>query len=272
MTNEQWLTCNDPALMLDLLRDNRLFSRRKGRLFAVSVCRRVWDLLSTANQEAVETAEMFADGQASAEDLVAAYHAAGRRVVKAAQVSGVTSPDDPQFARRAGANPDAVMETFGCFAALHCSFSTPDWTRADAPAFLGGYADLTAISAAWVAATSATVVQQGEHAEWKAMFDGHERQERKAQCSLLHDLFSPFWATPSIEPSWHADTIKRLGEAAYEHRLLPSGHLEPDRLAVLCDALLDAGWPPDHELLAHLRGSALHVRGCVALDVLLERE
>jgi hypothetical protein len=38
---------------------------------------------------------------------------------------------------------------------------------------------------------------------------------------------------------------------------------------VLCDALLDAGCPQDHELLAHLRSPGPHVRGCQGLDLIL---
>jgi hypothetical protein len=42
-------------------------------------------------------------------------------------------------------------------------------------------------------------------------------------------------------------------------------------MPILADALLDAG-ADDEELLAHLRSSGLHVRGCFALDLILGRE
>jgi hypothetical protein len=71
---------------------------------------------------------------------------------------------------------------------------------------------------------------------------------------------------------WHDGLIVRLAQAAYDDRLLSSGHLDPARLAVLCDALLDAGCPPDHELLLHMRGPGPHYRGCWAIDVLTGRE
>jgi hypothetical protein len=56
--------------------------------------------------------------------------------------------------------------------------------------------------------------------------------------------------------------------AAYEGRVSPAGGLDADRLAVLADALEDAGCA-DPDLLAHLRGPGPHVRGCWALDLVL---
>ena len=56
-----------------------------------------------------------------------------------------------------------------------------------------------------------------------------------------------------IEPGWVTPAVAGLARAAYDERLLPSGDLDPDRLAVLADALEDAGCSDD-ELLGHLRG------------------
>ena len=61
----------------------------------------------------------------------------------------------------------------------------------------------------------------------------------------------------------------RLARAAYEERELPSGHLDRARLAVLADALEEAG--ADAELVEHLRGPGPHWRGCFVLDFLLGR-
>jgi hypothetical protein len=57
--------------------------------------------------------------------------------------------------------------------------------------------------------------------------------------------------------------------AAYEERELPSGHLNRHRLAVLADALEEAG--ADAELVGHLRGPGPHVRGCWVVDFLTGR-
>jgi hypothetical protein len=96
------------------------------------------------------------------------------------------------------------------------------------------------------------------------------------QPALVRDIFGPLPFRPlqPLAPSllaWQDGQVIRLAQAAYEHRLLPSGHLDSQRLAVLCDALLDAGCPADDELLLHLRGEGPHWRGCFALDALLGR-
>jgi hypothetical protein len=100
--------------------------------------------------------------------------------------------------------------------------------------------------------------------------------EGNAQATLLRDIFGNlFRPPPAINPAWLTwgnGTVKQLAQAVYEERALPSGHLDPARLAVLADALLDAGCPQDHALLLHLRGPGPHVRGCIAVDRLTGRE
>ena len=49
-----------------------------------------------------------------------------------------------------------------------------------------------------------------------------------------------------------------------------TGTLDDARLAVLADAVEEAGCP-EEELLAHLRSPGAHVRGCWAVDLLLSR-
>jgi hypothetical protein len=111
---------------------------------------------------------------------------------------------------------------------------------------------------------------------WDASKTTEFLQERAAQAGLLRDLIAnPFRPPPGIEPAWLAwqdGLVVKLALAAYEQRLLPSGELDTARLAVLCDALEEAGCPPGHELLLHLRGPGPHVRGCFALDLLLGRD
>jgi hypothetical protein len=63
-------------------------------------------------------------------------------------------------------------------------------------------------------------------------------------------------------------TARSLAKAAYQERRMLSGHLDPARLAVLSDALEEAGCT-DAEILSHLRSPGPHVRGCWALDLIL---
>jgi len=130
---------------------------------------------------------------------------------------------------------------------------------------------------------------------------------RPLQAALLREVFGNPWRQ-SVVPfqwvpkDWLTPTVLSLAQAAYEERL-PDGTLDPVRLAVLADALEEAGcvgdspcrrcggrgeirsghpmsWPdcgacggtgrvPVHPLLAHLREPGPHVRGCWALDIVL---
>jgi hypothetical protein len=100
--------------------------------------------------------------------------------------------------------------------------------------------------------------------------------ERAGQVALFFDVFGPavLRPLPALHPKWLAwkeGLVRGLAEAAYEERCLPEGTLDPARLVVLADALEEAGCT-EAELLGHLRGSGPHVRGCWALDVVLEKE
>jgi hypothetical protein len=91
--------------------------------------------------------------------------------------------------------------------------------------------------------------------------------------TLLRDVFANPFRSATVDPAWLAwndGTPGRLAEAAYAERELPSGHLSPARLALVADALEDAGCD-DAELLGHLRSAGPHVRGCWAVDRLTGR-
>src|SRR5262245_18565522 len=75
----------------------------------------------------------------------------------------------------------------------------------------------------------------------------------------------------ALNPNWLTPTVINLAAAAYEERVLPSGELDTARLAVLSDALEDAGCE-DADLLGHLRSPRPHVRGCWAVDLILGKE
>jgi hypothetical protein len=78
---------------------------------------------------------------------------------------------------------------------------------------------------------------------------------------------------PAADPSCLArrdGTVPRLAQVAYEERFLLSDRLHRARLAVLADALEEAGCS-DAALLDHLRGPGEHVRGCWAIDLLTGR-
>ena len=109
MNEEQWLSDADPTLMLDYLRESGRASDRKLRLFAVACCRRLLHLRwPDSVQEALEVAERFADGQATAEDLrraaadAARYDGAFPLGLRAGAVARACGPDARDAASATG--------------------------------------------------------------------------------------------------------------------------------------------------------------------------
>jgi hypothetical protein len=114
--------------------------------------------------------------------------------------------------------------------------------------------------------------------------------------------------SPVLNPAHCTPTVRNLAQAAYDDRDEATGHLDPLRLAILADALEEAGCAdapgrtvsevvrlaqsvrgccsrhadnaacdclrnavPDG-ILAHLRPPGPHVRGCWAVDLILGKE
>src|SRR5690348_7963242 len=74
MTEQQWLSATDPQQMLEFLRDSGRLTGRKGRLFAVAVCRRIWHLLTDeSSRELLKAVERWADGETGFLPVAAAY-------------------------------------------------------------------------------------------------------------------------------------------------------------------------------------------------------
>jgi hypothetical protein len=85
---------------------------------------------------------------------------------------------------------------------------------------------------------------------------------------LFRDVFGNPFRPVSLDPRWRTSTVVSLAQAAYDERILHAGHLDPARLAVLSDALEEAGCT-DEATLSHLRSPGPHVRACWVVDLLL---
>jgi len=86
--------------------------------------------------------------------------------------------------------------------------------------------------------------------------------------ALLRDIIGNPFGPTILDATWKMPAVLSLAQAAHDERTLPSGHLDNTRLAVLSDALEDAGCT-DADVLDHLRSPGHHVRGCWALDLVL---
>jgi hypothetical protein len=102
---------------------------------------------------------------------------------------------------------------------------------------------------------------------WQARF----QQEQEAQCRLVRCIFGNPFRPATLDPAWRTPDAVALARTAYEERELPAGTLDLARLAVLADALEEAGCT-DPAILGHLRGPGTHVRGCWAVDLLVGKE
>jgi len=94
--------------------------------------------------------------------------------------------------------------------------------------------------------------------------------DKDLQEVILRDIFG---SPPAIERAWlawHGGTVANLAAAIYEERQLPSGRLDSSLVAVLADALEDAGCT-DADMLEHCRRKGEHYRGCHVVDAVLQR-
>jgi hypothetical protein len=264
VTDGQWLSSTEPTPMLDFLQTSGKLSERKARLFAVACCRHIWTLSPDwRTRKAVEVAERHADGEAMQEESGAVHVAA-----EACSAEAEAAAND---AMRAMSHGDYVWYA----ARAAASFAARAAVRTAAAQAREAAEDcVTAASATCTASLAAHWWGQEDPAA-EAERASIETTARHFQCDVVRDIFgNPFAAAPQIDPAWltwNNGTVKRLAEAAYQERLLPQGTLDPARLAVLADALEEAGCGHG-ELLGHLRGRGPHLRGCWAVDLLSGRE
>jgi hypothetical protein len=278
MTEAEWQTCTDPIAMVEFLRGSATSedsvtwwdSRwrvdgpaagvdRKYRLFACACCRRIWDRIPEAcNRDAVIATEDYLEGCLPVSALREAFIASsavewnedgtkrsesGYWVVKylgrgfykmSAAASALVVASRVMFMADEGYRREAEV-AFGCSSHAGAGVFSPPF-------------------------------------RWPLPVPAAVAIERDALAALLRCVFgNPFRATPAIDPAWlkwNRDTARKLAEAAYAERSLPDGALDGGRLAVLADALEDAGCA-DAELLGHLHAAGPHARGCWAVDLVL---
>jgi hypothetical protein len=230
MTEAEWLTSQDPALMTFFLRETA--SDRKMRLFAVARCRRIWPLLSDErSREAVEVAERFAEGEATPAELDAARAAAcGAYQDGSAAFHGFRS----DIKRPHSVAPHA--------AAIHTADPS------------GWHAGECARSAAYALFHNVPPFTQPEA-------DAAARPELIAQTQLLRCVFGNPFRAVAFDSLWQTETVLALARIMYASR-------DFSGMPILADALQDAGCE-NEDILNHCRRPGEQVRGCWVLDLVL---
>jgi hypothetical protein len=245
MTELDWQACTEPSLMLELLGNK---PRRKLKLFGCACLRRIWHLLTDLRcKQLVEVAEKDADGRAQHRELA--------DVIRQAK----------------GRNLRDAAGRFGLFA----FWALRDWMECPGP---HAWHHTKAMKLAHYAANAIAhqlYYSNRENSDEVAMnspvWIATSAAEWVTQCTMLRGIFGNPFRPISSNPSWLTPTVLGLAEAAYDNRNLPAGTLDNSRLAVLADALEDAGCD-NADILNHLRQPGEHVRGCWLLDLLLGKE
>jgi hypothetical protein len=202
---------------------------RKLRLLSCAMARRAQHLIPAPGcLAAIEAAELYADGLLAEEGCVEAADAF----------------DEVRRSRYPAMQPDHDDAWTAVYIATHRRWQSEH----------DGYFGDRRWELAWgVAKDAVAALGPGEAA---------------AQAVLTRCVFGSPFRPIGLDPALRTPLVVSLGKAAYEERLLPSGHLDPQRLAVLADAIEETGHRAAG-LIDHLRVTGPHVRGCFAVDTCL---
>jgi hypothetical protein len=89
--------------------------------------------------------------------------------------------------------------------------------------------------------------------------------------ALLREVFGNPFRPVNVPDTWRTSDVRTVALATYQSPDPATGQLDLARLAVLADALEEAGCD-DATLLAHLRSPGPHVPGCWVVDAILGKE
>ncbi len=232
MTEAEWLAGTDPQKLLEYLQDRA--SERKLRLFAVACCRQFDGLPDEETELAVNLAESFSDGLVSKEAVVTAQDSLY-------QLYRTVGPDQRYLVSYHACETRSPINAVGV-----------------AEGVIRGQA---------AARYFADTVKE----EWHVIFSSVQKEQGLALTTILREIFGNLFRPASLHSAWlawHDATLPKLAQAIYDERDLPSGHLDTTRMAILADALEDAGCT-DETILSHCCGAGPHVRGCWVVDLLL---
>lgn len=235
----QDMSC-DTLMALDELRIIGKEDERKLRLFSCALCRLVWPMITEGVcRHSVETAEAYADGLVSEEEL------------KSARRNALKAKKTRRHPAEESANGAATEASFkggwgaACNALLHVVNAG---SRVSFP-------------------SKTQLVSSMSRDLWPTRDDG-----LRCTLGLFHCIFgNPLHAAP-LKSSLLTPRVLDLARAVYEQRVMPQGTFDPQKLVALAGELRDAGCE-DLAVLGHLQeAGAVHVRGCWVIDRLLQRQ
>jgi hypothetical protein len=228
MTEQEWLTASDPTPLMEFLREK--VSDRKVRLSAVACVRPVENSFTRVRlKEAVAAAELFADGATSAEKL--------------ATVAG---------------DIRTLMSHMAPFPANAAAYAT-----ILQPALKSFYDASIYVLQFHCFAARASSKGANRRQVNRARDTEHSRQTH-----IVRDIFGNPFRPVTFSPAWRTPLVTALAQTIYDDRHLPSGLFNNRSMAVLADALEEAGCD-NAEILNHCRQPGVHVRGCWVVDLLL---
>jgi hypothetical protein len=232
MTEAEWLAATTPFKGLEFLAE--IASDHKFRLFCAAVCREIWDLIKLPEaRNLLLVIEDFADGKVPLEDMDAALD----RLI-------------------AVENSDWYDEAA---ATVYESAQMWEWNCRDV-CLSSAEAAVNAVRGVGIILSRPASAQDVEMARVA---------EYRKQAAVLRDIFGPLpFREITADSAWLRAPILRMAQGIYDERELPSGYLDSQRLAVLADALEEAGCD-NADVLAHCREPGTHVRGCWVIDLLL---
>lgn len=233
MSDAEWLACTDPLMMVEFLRGRS--SERKLRLFASACCRRIVHLpVDERLLQVIEASERYADGDATMDEVLAAWDATDKAVWA---FNGVLSEQIALVAVRQATRDLAARD---CVRACQQTLEAFEQERAWLP---------------WERRTVRWWL------EMRAGVEGTVGKERRIQSDLLRCIVSnPCRPTP-IATAWRTPQVVALARAIDDGRAF-------ERMPSLGEALDEVDCD-DGPILEHCRGAGPHAKGCWVIDILL---
>jgi hypothetical protein len=112
--------------------------------------------------------------------------------------------------------------------------------------------DETRYATDWDPITAGRADSAARYAEGEVDRAAVGADEAEAQADLLREIFGDPTAPTAFDPAWRTGAAVALARAAYEEPT-PGGELDPFRMALLADALEEAGCT-DERVVRHCRG------------------